>query len=364
MSKLERRLRDSGTLIIDGGTGTELERRGVPMDDASWCAAALESNPETVREVHEDYINAGAEMIIANTFTTSRHILEESGLGDRFEELNRRGMELAREARERAARRPVYVAGSISTFPPRLDPAYHPPPERARKNYRDQARILAEAGADLIAFEMVRDVEHTRPALSAALETGLPVWLGFSATRDEEGKLVLWESGETLAEGVAELAQPDVSLVCVMHTLTENTPEALREIRAHWRPARRVPALRQVLDAPLAVQRRDLPRRLCRRGPQVARARSHRDRRLLRHRPRAHPAPQAGDASQPLARAIWSSANRPYAHSRSSYGRATASRKPPFLSHTQSVNALRPNSQKPCMRLRTFLGGRSGRSLR
>lgn len=204
------------------------------MDDASWCAAALESNPETVREVHEDYINAGAEVIIANTFTTSRQILEESGLGDRFEELNRRGVELAREARERAARRPVYVAGSISTLPPRLDPAYQPSPERARKNYRDQARILAEAGADLIAFEMVRDVEHTRPALSAALETGLPVWLGFSATRDEEGNLVLWESGETLAEGVAELAEPGVSLVCVMHTLTENTPEALREIRAHW----------------------------------------------------------------------------------------------------------------------------------
>jgi S-methylmethionine-dependent homocysteine/selenocysteine methylase len=235
LSTLERRLRDSGTLIIDGGTGTELERLGVPMDDASWCAAALESNPETGREVHEDYINAGAEVIIiANTFTTSRHILEESGLGDRFEELNRRGVELAREARERAARRPVYVAGSISTFPPRLDPAYQPSPERARKNYRDQARILAEAGADLIAFEMVRDIEHTRPALSAALETGLPVWLGFSATRDEEGELVLWESGETLAEGVAELAEPGVSLVCVMHTLTENTPEALREIRAHW----------------------------------------------------------------------------------------------------------------------------------
>ncbi|WP_047865965.1 homocysteine S-methyltransferase family protein [Rubrobacter aplysinae] len=237
MSDLDHRLRESSPLIIDGGTGTEIEKRGVPMDDASWCAAALDSHPEVVREVHESYIRAGAEVIIANTFTTSRHILEEAGLGDRFEELNARGVGLAREARERAAGNseyPVYVAGSISTFPPRLDPAYNPSPERALENYRDQARILAGAGADLIAFEMVRDVEKTRLALSAALETGLPVWLGFSATRDENGWLVLWEGGQTLAEGVAELAPLGPSLVSVMHTLTEDAPEALEEIGTHW----------------------------------------------------------------------------------------------------------------------------------
>lgn len=233
-STLDRRLREDAPLIIDGGTGTEIEKRGVPMDDASWCAAALQSHPETVREVHESYIEAGAEVIIANTFTASRHVLEEAGLGESFEKLNRRGVELAREARERTAEHPVYVAGSISTFPPRLDPARKPHPDRARENYRDQARILAESGADLIAFEMVRDVEHTRIAVSAAIETGLPVWLGFSCTRDEDGELALWQGGERLSEAAAELTGMGVSLVCVMHTLTENTPDALEEIKAHW----------------------------------------------------------------------------------------------------------------------------------
>lgn len=231
---LERRLREDAPLIIDGGTGTEIEKRGVPMDGAAWCAVAHDTHPEIVRGVHEDYIEAGAEVIIANTFTTSRHVLEEAGLGDRFEELNRRGVELAREARERVAEQPVHVAGSISTFPPRLDPAYNPAPERAEENYRDQARILADSGADLIAFEMVRDIEQTRLAVTAALETGLPVWLGFSATREEDESLALWEGGETLSEGVAELTKLGVSLVSVMHTLTEDTPQALGEIRAHW----------------------------------------------------------------------------------------------------------------------------------
>lgn len=237
-SILEQRLRRDEPLIIDGGTGTEIEQRGVPMDDASWCAAALQSHPETIREVHESYIQAGAEVIIANTFTASRHVLEEAGLGDSFEELNRRGVELAREARERVATDyPVSVAGSISTFPPRLDPARKPHPDRARENYQAQARILAEAGADLIAFEMVRDVEHTRIAVSAAIETGLPLWLGFSATRTggaEDGELALWEGGETLSGAAADLTRVGVSLVSVMHTLTEDTPEALKSIREHW----------------------------------------------------------------------------------------------------------------------------------
>lgn len=227
-------MREDAPLIIDGGTGTEIEKRGVPMDGAAWCAVAHDTHPEIVKGVHEDYIEAGAEVIIANTFTTSRHVLEEAGLGDRFEELNRRGVELAREARERVAEQPVHVAGSISTFPPRLDPAYNPAPERAEENYRDQARILADSGADLIAFEMVRDIEQTRLAVTAALETGLPVWLGFSATREEDESLALWEGGETLSEGVAELTKLGVSLVSVMHTLTEDTPQALGEIRAHW----------------------------------------------------------------------------------------------------------------------------------
>jgi S-methylmethionine-dependent homocysteine/selenocysteine methylase len=70
--------------------------------------------------------------------------------------------------------------------------------------------------------------------VSAALETGLPVWLGFSCTRDEDGELALWQGGERLSEAVPELTSLGVSLVSVMHTLTENTPDALQEIKAHW----------------------------------------------------------------------------------------------------------------------------------
>ena len=67
---------DQGKVIIlDGATGTELQRRGVPMHGFAWSAEALDTYPETVRAVHEDYIRAGADVIITNSFSTARHVL-------------------------------------------------------------------------------------------------------------------------------------------------------------------------------------------------------------------------------------------------------------------------------------------------
>ncbi len=68
----ERRLAGGELVFLDGGTGTDLERRGVPMDGEAWSAAALLTHPEVVREVHEDYIRAGAEVVISNSFSTAR----------------------------------------------------------------------------------------------------------------------------------------------------------------------------------------------------------------------------------------------------------------------------------------------------
>jgi S-methylmethionine-dependent homocysteine/selenocysteine methylase len=231
---LEQRIEDGEVIILDGATGTELEKRGVPMDDAAWCAAALATHPDVVRNVHEDYIRAGADIIITNTFPAAKHVLEEAGLGERFRELNARAAELAREARESVGREGVYVAGSISTFPARLEYGYDPDEQTARANYREQAEVLAESGVDLIALEMMRDLEQAGYAVEAAAETGLPIWIGFSCKRTGDGTVVLWDGHDTLAEAVDELTQRRISLVSVMHTLVEDTVPALREVVGRW----------------------------------------------------------------------------------------------------------------------------------
>ncbi len=234
MDKLGQRFEDGAVVLMDGGTGTELEKRGVPMDNAAWCATALATHPDVVREVHEDYIRAGAEVVITNTFPAAKHVLQEAGAGERFRELNARAAELAREARENAAEDPVYIAGSISTFPAKLDYGYDPDEGEARANYTEQAEVLAEAGVDLIALEMMRDFEGTKYAIEAAAKTGLPIWLGLSCWSDEDGTLMLWTGRDPLAGTLEELPLQEVSLVSIMHTQIEDTVPALQEIKKHW----------------------------------------------------------------------------------------------------------------------------------
>ncbi len=196
----------------------------------------LPTHPDIVREVHEDFIRTGADVIIANTFATSRHVLGPAGLGERFRELNVRAVTLAKEARENAAEGPVFIAGSISTFTARYDNSYEPRAERARANYREQAEVLVESGVDVIALEMMRNLEQTTYAVEAAVATGLSVWVGFSCKTTDEGTVVLWDGEYTLVEALGMIPSLGASLVSIMHTLTEDTPAALREVSKCWVP--------------------------------------------------------------------------------------------------------------------------------
>jgi S-methylmethionine-dependent homocysteine/selenocysteine methylase len=234
MNDVQERLDAGEIVILDGAMGTELERRGVPMDEVAWDAAALVTHPHLVREVHEDYIRAGADVITTNTFATARHVLEPAGMGDQFRSLNTQAVTLAREARENIAENPVCVAGSISTMSARIDQSCKPRAEVARDNYQVQAEILAESGVDLIVLEMLRDLEHASYAVEAAVATGLPVWVGFSCETTDEGTVVLLDGNHTLAEALAYIPPLGASLVAIMHTLTEDTPPALREVNGRW----------------------------------------------------------------------------------------------------------------------------------
>lgn len=109
-----------------------------------------------------------------------------------------------------------------------------PPEAQARANYREQAEVLAEAGVDLISLEMLRDVEQATYAVEAATTTGLPVWAGLSCKRRADGTIVLWDGDDTLAEALEKTPISNVAMICVMHTLVEDTPAALGEVAGGW----------------------------------------------------------------------------------------------------------------------------------
>ena len=103
-NKIMQRIAAGECILIDGATGTEAERRGVPQLDNAWNGGGALSHPDIVRQVHLDYLVAGAEMIISNSFATHFHALEAAGEEERFEAYNRQAVELAVEARAEAGR--------------------------------------------------------------------------------------------------------------------------------------------------------------------------------------------------------------------------------------------------------------------
>ena len=237
MEALLKRIGQGDVIILDGATGTELERRGVPMDSVAWSAAALNTHPDVVRQVHEDYVRAGADIIITNTFASARHMLEPAGMGDLVVELNQRAVALAKEAASRAAGdRRVYVAGSISHMRPGNHSELMPSGEQARANYREQAEILAEAGVDLLMLEMLSDYKQSSYVIEGAISTGLPTWVGFSCklSDDRSEVLLLGQGDDGFGEALDSLMAIGGSLVSVMHTEVEDTGPALEVVREHW----------------------------------------------------------------------------------------------------------------------------------
>ena len=234
MEQLRQRISRGDVIILDGATGTELERRGVPMHGVAWCAVALRTHPAEVRQVHEDYIRAGADVVITNTFASARHTLERTELADEVRDLNIRAVNLAKEARESTAvGRPVYIAGSMSTS---FRPGEEPSEGYMKSSYREQAHLLAEAGADLLALEMMTDVDQGADAIEAAVSTGLPVWVGFSCkmSEDDSQVVLLRSKGETFGQALETLLPLGGSLVSVMHTRIEDTALALRVVQEQW----------------------------------------------------------------------------------------------------------------------------------
>ena len=240
---LKQRLDAGDIVILDGGMGTELQRRGAPMDPAAWCGPATLHAERLLTEIHADYIAAGAEVITANTYASSRLMLSLGGYGDQVEEINRRSVEAALRARDAAPRgTSVVVAGSLSHMVPMtegtmtVDPGNLPNDVEMADAYDELARILAVSGCQLIILEMMYHPKRVRLALDAALSTGLPVWFGLSARKAKNGALTSFLQTEELPldEIAALIPNQGVDAAGVMHSGAELVIEALQSVRQHF----------------------------------------------------------------------------------------------------------------------------------
>ena len=255
---LDNKLNKQDIIVLDGATGTEIARQGAVMDSSAWCGVANKTHPEVVRRVHEQYIRAGADVVTANTFATNRQVLVGAGLADETVSITTRAVELAREAVNNVSpNRPIAIAGSMSnnvawtpgTFSP--DPRFFPTPAEEADNYREIAEALANAGVDLILMEMMWDVDRASRAVKAAVETGLPVWIGTSCSLLPNGSAGAWnkhkeEPAHRLApDHLKQETKPFAPLIeammafepqvmGVMHSNVDTTDAGLKALFEHW----------------------------------------------------------------------------------------------------------------------------------
>ena len=255
---LKERLDRGEVVILDGAIGTQLQAMGVPMDPYCWAAIANYTHPYTVRKMHEDYIRAGADIITTNTYSSAHHNYEAVGLADQVFELNLRAVVLAQEARDRVAHKPVYIAGAISNFGAWTEEEYQNwikvdtghsrattvgfrirnlmTAKQARRNLREQAEILAEAGVDLLIAEATGNTDQRRWVLEAVAAVGLPFWSGFKChvNAGEEIVRVGYESEVLLADELNELLPIGGDVVNIFHSNIEDTAKAIPVVRSQW----------------------------------------------------------------------------------------------------------------------------------
>ena len=252
-SALRARLDANEVILLDGAIGTQLQNMQAPMNNQAWAAAALETHPFTVRRMHENYIDAGVDVITTNTYSAGRQNLEPLGLIEKLEELNLRAVMLAQDARDaRAKDRPVYIAGSVSNFglvaggePEWKDfikksgklmhGRSETSDEQARSNLREQAEILAEAGVDFMIAEATGSTEQRHWVIEACVSTGLPVWAGFKCRLDPDGELkVRYRSEETFESTLDPLLAIGAEVATIFHSTVEATTAALPVMQKHW----------------------------------------------------------------------------------------------------------------------------------
>lgn len=201
------RLFKHGPVILDGATGTNLQMAGMPVGvcPEKWIA----EHPDVIVRLQKEYVQAGTDILFAPTFTANRIKLEEYGLADELAAINRKMVELSRQA----AGGKALVAGDITMTGRQLYPLGEMPFEELVEVYKEQAKVIAEAGADLFVVETMMSLQECRAAVLAIREVcELPVMV--SLTYNEDGRTLYGTDPVTAIVVLQSLGADAVGLNC------------------------------------------------------------------------------------------------------------------------------------------------------
>ncbi|MFQ6069814.1 MAG: homocysteine S-methyltransferase family protein [Candidatus Aminicenantales bacterium] len=199
-------------VLLDGGMGTELIRLGFPQGECpeSWN----EDRPEIIKQIHKSYYQAGADVVLTNSFGGNKIKLDSHGFGRKCYELNLRAAELANEVKPEGR----YVAGSMGPTGKFLKPQGEFTEEEFEEAYAEQARGLADGKADFLLVETQYDLKEALTAFRGARKaTGLPVFVTITFNLGPRGYFTIM--GNSVSDCVAELesqAVPAIGTNCTL----------------------------------------------------------------------------------------------------------------------------------------------------
>lgn len=229
---LLERLHSGPPLLLDAAMGSDLDRRGLETRLPLWSAVGLIERPSLVQEIHVDNLLAGADIITTNTFRSTASTLRAAGLDPRrAAELDALAVKLAKQARRETGRTLALIAGSMAPLEDCYLPVFETPANVALEEHSAQAQSLAAAGVDFLMIETMPTLAEARIALRAALETGLPVTVGFvCAPLEPPGSAVRLLSGETLEDAVRAVEQAGPAAIFANCAAPSVITSALREM--------------------------------------------------------------------------------------------------------------------------------------
>jgi S-methylmethionine-dependent homocysteine/selenocysteine methylase len=266
-------------ILLDGALGTELELRGAKCTLPLWTAETILESPEQVRAVHRAYVEAGAHVITAATFRTTRWVLSKVGMAERAGELTRLAVEIARGAKTPSpnpfaslrsstgpvngeggsdAEAPLYppisaaemggdlkqtppnppaeargnahvlVAGSLAPLEDCFQPELAPGDLVLRAEHRHNAQMLADAGVDIILVETQNSLREARIATHFARQTHIPVWTSFIVKSATE-----LLNGDSLREATREVVKHGAAAVLINCTSPQIAAQAVMNLSMH-----------------------------------------------------------------------------------------------------------------------------------
>jgi methionine synthase / methylenetetrahydrofolate reductase(NADPH) len=235
-------------VLCDGAMGTLLYSKGVFINR---CYDELNlSQPDLIRAIHHEYLQAGAEIVETNTFGANAFRLARHSIADKVRDINRAGARLAKEA---AKSFDVWVAGSVGPLGTRIEPLGKTSFEEARQAFREQIAALAEGGVDLLMMETFGYLEELHQAMLAAKDVGAKLPLIVQVTIDEEGNCLDGSDPETFAPRLEEWGADIIGCNCSVG------PVAMLDAIERVRAATSLPLIAQPnAGIPRAVEGRNI----------------------------------------------------------------------------------------------------------